>query len=1118
MSALFGSQNGPTRINGVQINQSVLGFAVPTLMGKGKIQQTVIWADGFTQTLVNSTGGKGFGSAKGGNQYTYAMDVIAALCNGGIGIKGIGDVWSGQSWLSNSVTSESTVIVGGTPYVPVNSDQMTADTGVSFSQTYSNTVNDLGSGGAVTLSGSLSVGLKRMPFGSTLLTGEYSVNPATNAYSFSTADNGRTVQLTYSYALSTVKKQLIGLVPSGKTITVGTNTDNEAFSADGGVKYYSTGGVDPFNGVALTRVSGTPTVTGTYSITLGSVTMSGGTPSYKSQPATYNFAPGDINAEVLITYTVYDPASIPIGTQTSLAFTLFEGTPGQTPWALLESSYPDAALGYPGVALVCYGPMDLGYSAQIQNNVFEVITADGWGAGIADCNPVQCLFQTLTNAVWGLGVGPVPFPASVIDNGLGGTWGPGQSQGILQQDSTASSWFAANGFFISPVIDRQDTAASLAGKWLEAGQCAMFMSEGLLKLVPYGDTSTAGNGAVWLAPQEFVTAYDDTCFLPKGKGKDPVQVSEPTAWTEAFSTVQVSWSNPGHQYAPEVTPESDQAAMNRYGARIEDPQSWDFITSLPSATFAASMRVKRMVYIRNSYTFSVPLNQGIEVEPMDVLYITTSSLWAAGQNNTLGVENLPVRIQKIVDNPDGSFDMTAEDYPFGVHEPTIYNKGINVGLPQPNQFANPGDTVAVLFNATGRLVTYGNNEIWIGATGDNALWGSCNVYASIDGDTYKQIGTINTAGRLGVLDVGLPIGGDPDTGHSLVVDLVLNSAALESATTADADANNTLCYVDGELLSYSTAAATAPDQYTMASYLRRGQMGSVAAAHSAGSNFLRLDNAVMRYAYDPSWAGQTILLKFQSVNLWGNSAQDLSVLTPVSFVIAPIIPSTIFVTGTTANPTVSTTALTDLPELQASNPAMSITTDGNHPGQMTIALAFSASSGSGASGVVGGLGVNFTSSFPNTGSTPNILISISGDGTGASASVSWSVTGFYPNLVATPSLTVYGGSGYTHATATVTITNGNTAYPNGTNSYTCSIYSPLPAAGVEVLVDVLMDSSAVLGPFAVITDVNGNALFNVTLLIFPLLGLHTFEVRALNLTPAKTVVSTSRSFQFAALG
>src|SRR5579863_4864921 len=116
---------------------------------------------------------------------------------------------------------------------------------------------------------------------------------------------------------------------------------------------------------------------------------------------------------------------------------------------------------------------------------------------------------------------------------------------------------------------------------------------------------------------------------------------------------------------------------------------------------------------------------------MDIVDITTSSQWAAGLNNeNLGIVNLPVRITKIVDNPDGTLGITAEDYPFGVHQPTTYNKGIASGQTQPNLFADAGNTVGVVFDAPGRLTAYQGGQLWMGANGVSDNWGGCNVLVS----------------------------------------------------------------------------------------------------------------------------------------------------------------------------------------------------------------------------------------------------------------------------------------------------------------------------------------------------------------------------------------------------
>jgi hypothetical protein len=881
-------------------------------MGKFRVQQSIIWVDGFESRNAPTSGGKGFGGGKNGLQLLYSADVIAALCDGGSGILGIGDVWSGQSWLRNNVTNESYVITGTIPkYTPTNAAFMTGDHGVAYLVPLSTSYNDLGAPSATVLATDLIVPFQQVPYvsGAALAQGTYSVDTSNNYY-FSTADNGTTVIVSYTYSLKTITKQLKALIPSGLSVSI---PGNLPFTADDGVIYYSTGTIGAIaNGTALRRVSGTPTVTGTYSVDSGSYysTLSGTTITVTVvREAKYTFAPGDVDTEVMMTYNLDNSSALPAGTPSSLAFTLLEGTPGQAPWALLESNYPSASLGYPGIALVCYSPMDMGYSGQLQQNLFEVLTADAWGGGIPDCNPVQCVLQVLSNPVWGLGRGKIPFPVSAIDNGQFGTWGSGNAghsgnnaQAYIRPvagpahvitDNTATAWFAANNFFISPVIDRQDTAASLIGKWLEAGMCAAFMSEGLMKLAPYGDTSAGANGATWTAPTVFAAELDDSDFIaPKG-GKTPVKISEPKAWQDAFNTVQVSWSNRGNQYSPEVTPESDQAAINRYGERIEDPQTWDFITTLPAATFAAVMRVKRNVYIRNQYQFTLSFRQS-HLEPMDIISLTTTSAWAPVSANTLQLWNQPARIIKTVDNPDGTIDVTAEDFIFGVQQPTINNKGVSGPAAPVSQYADPSTTDVVVFNATQRLSGFYQNQLWMGAFGLSEDWGGCNVHASQDGVKYQQIGTIENAARLGVLAAAFSGGTtDPDTADTMIVNLPTGSAALESGTTADADSGTTLCALCSstgsgtglEIISYSSCAMTGLDQYTAGTYIRRGLMGTTSIFHELGSQFLRLDDAVFKYTYDPSWTGKTIYLKFQSFNRFGNSAQDLSTVAPLTITV-----------------------------------------------------------------------------------------------------------------------------------------------------------------------------------------------------------------------------------------
>jgi hypothetical protein len=200
--------------------------------------------------------------------------------------------------------------------------------------------------------------------------------------------------------------------------------------------------------------------------------------------------------------------------------------------------------------------------------------------------------------------------------------------------------------------------------------------------------------------------------------------------------------------------------------------------------------------------------------------------------------------------------------------------------------ADPGDSnPPIVFEPPGAL-SGGDLEVWVIASG-GADWGGCQVWVSSDGNTYALAGTIYRGGRQGVLSAPLPSAADPDTGDTLSVDLSSSQGQLLSGTQADADAFVTLCYCDGELLSYQTATLTAAYRYDL-TYLRRGLYGTPVGAHSAGSDFARFgpnDPSLFRYRYPASFAGQTIFVKLPAFNIFGQALQDLSGLTPTSYTL-----------------------------------------------------------------------------------------------------------------------------------------------------------------------------------------------------------------------------------------
>jgi hypothetical protein len=223
--------------------------------------------------------------------------------------------------------------------------------------------------------------------------------------------------------------------------------------------------------------------------------------------------------------------------------------------------------------------------------------------------------------------------------------------------------------------------------------------------------------------------------------------------------------------------------------------------------------------------------------------------------------------------------------PIGVGTAALYPKQATAGPPL-DPLAAPGATNPPILFEPPPALSGGDLEVWIIASG-GPNWGGCQVWVSTDGNTYAYAGTIYKGGRQGVLTATLPSHADPDTTNTLAVDLTQSQGQLLSGTMADADSFVSLCYTDGELLSYQTATLTAPYKYDL-TYLRRGVYGTPISAHSAGATFARFgpnDPSLFKYVYPQSFVGQTIQVKLPSFNIFGQAMQSLAGLTPTSYTL-----------------------------------------------------------------------------------------------------------------------------------------------------------------------------------------------------------------------------------------
>jgi hypothetical protein len=229
----------------------------------------------------------------------------------------------------------------------------------------------------------------------------------------------------------------------------------------------------------------------------------------------------------------------------------------------------------------------------------------------------------------------------------------------------------------------------------------------------------------------------------------------------------------------------------------------------------------------------------------------------------------PVRISRASRGADGVIEIEARRVDLMAYRSSATAVPV-VPIPNPVYVPSPINP-PIIFEPPSTLA--GGSQIWAAVSGGDGTtadpsWPGCSVWISVDNSNYDQIGTIPSPARMGILANSLPAyaSPNPDTGNTLEVDLAMSGGELQSAASStDAAGGITICYVDGEYLSFEDATLTGVAQYDLDN-LWRGQHGSAPGSHSAGTDFARLDDAIFRYTLPLEYVGQLLYLKFPTLN------------------------------------------------------------------------------------------------------------------------------------------------------------------------------------------------------------------------------------------------------------
>ena len=393
----------------------------------------------------------------------------------------------------------------------------------------------------------------------------------------------------------------------------------------------------------------------------------------------------------------------------------------------------------------------------------------------------------------------------------------------------------------------------------------IFWSNDRYKIVITEDRPT-GNWTPDKTVQYDLTADD---FIPQSDGALVTYQRKDSA--DIYNRFPVEFSNRANSYEKESVAYQFSEDIANHGLRQANTINARYVYTKARAVKVAEMAARKNKYGRNQYTFTLDW-AFCRIEPGDLVRIS---------DKYSGIDRQVVRVTAVTEDDSGMLTVTAVSVPPGNYSAATYDVH-DVDRPYIEYNKTAPDTVPVIFQPPADLTADGL-ELWIAAKGKADGWGGCTVYVSDDNTNYRTVGQIAGSARCGKLMQPLsPMPNHPSGNQAIVT---CNDQLL-SGTPQDAERKNTLCWIDGECMSYTTATLQASGAWLL-SGLIRGQCNTAVRMHAKDTDFVRLDNSVFKVPFTKDDIGKKIYLKFCSYNIFGAGNQDLSEVKAYEYTLAP---------------------------------------------------------------------------------------------------------------------------------------------------------------------------------------------------------------------------------------
>ena len=509
----------------------------------------------------------------------------------------------------------------------------------------------------------------------------------------------------------------------------------------------------------------------------------------------------------------------------NIQMTLWKGTQDQKPWAYVTGKHPDKALPYTGLAYMA-GVIDLGDSGSMPNYNFEV-------AG------------KLLNTGDGVDVNPADYIRYVLDKvGL-------SKVEIIGLDNYRKYCAAADLLISTPPDETQSKSArDIINEIATLTNAYVFWSNDTFKIVPLDDRTYD----TWTPNRTILYNLTADDFIPQSGGALVTYQRKDSS--EVYNQFPVEFINRTNGYEKETVSYAVTDDIADYGLRQASTTQAHYFYTKERAVKLAESLARNGKYSRNKYTFKLDWSF-CRLEVGDLVTLTDVNC---------GLNKQVVLIDSVTEGTDGLLTFTAISRPDGEYSEATYDVHetdrpyINYNQPAPDT-AKP-----VILQPPADLTTNGL-ELWIGAKGTAEMWGGCDVFVSDDNEHYRLAGQITNTARIGTLAAAV-------AKDATTIEVSVNGALL-SGSEQDAQRGNTLCWLDGECLSYQTANLLTNGHWQLTGCIR-GQYNTSAVAHAAGVPFARLDATLLHVPFRKEDVGKKIWLKFASYNIFGSGNQSLA--------------------------------------------------------------------------------------------------------------------------------------------------------------------------------------------------------------------------------------------------